>query len=75
MVIKPSGIAYDKMLPEDTVAVDVKSGKVVDGKWKPSSDTNIFLELYRAFTSIGGIAHTHSTNAAAFAQAGMTIPA
>lgn len=75
MVIKPSGVDYDGMSPEDMVVVNVETGKRVEGKWKPSSDTETHLELYRAFSDIKGIVHTHSTNAVAFAQAGMNIPA
>lgn len=75
VVIKPSGIDYDGMSPEDMVVVDLITGKVVEGKWQPSSDTKTHLELYRAFPNIGGIAHTHSINAVAFAQAGIDIPA
>ena len=75
MVIKPSGVPYEHMTAEDMVVVDVRSGEVVEGKWKPSSDTATHLELYRAFRKIGGITHTHSVNAVAFAQAGMPIPA
>ena len=75
VVIKPSGIDYDGMSPEDMVVVDLMTGKVVEGKWQPSSDTKTNLELYKAFPNIGGIAHTHSINAVAFAQAGIDIPA
>jgi L-ribulose-5-phosphate 4-epimerase len=75
MVIKPSGVDYDGMSPEDMVVVDVETGATVEGKWKPSSDTATHLELYRAFPNMKGIVHTHSTNAVAFAQAGMAIPA
>lgn len=75
MVIKPSGIEYSDMKPEDMVVVDIKTGLAVDGKWKPSSDTNTHLELYKKYLDIKGIVHTHSTNAVAFAQAGMDIPA
>ena len=75
VVIKPSGVDYDGMTPDDMVVVELATGKVVEGKWKPSSDTDTHLELYRAFDEIGGITHTHSTNAVAFAQAGMPIPA
>ena len=75
MAIKPSGVDYDEMTADDMVLVDVATGKVVEGKWKPSSDTPTHLELYRAFPEIGGITHTHSTNAVAFAQAGKAIPA
>lgn len=75
MVIKPSGVDYNSMSPEDMVVVSVETGKTVEGKWKPSSDTNTHLELYRRYSDIKGIVHTHSTNAVAFAQAGMCIPA
>ena len=75
IVIKPSGVDYDGMKPEDMVVVDLKTGKTVEGQYKPSSDTPTHLELYRAFPSIGGITHTHSINAVAYAQAGMDIPA
>ena len=57
------------------VVVKLATGETVEGKWKPSSDTKTHLELYRAFMDIGGVAHTHSVNAVAFAQAGMDIPA
>lgn len=75
MVIKPSGVAYEQMTAEDMVVVNVHSGEVVEGKWKPSSDTATHLELYRAFPKIDGITHTHSVNAVAFAQAGLPVPA
>ena len=75
IVIKPSGIDYAIMQPEDMVVVDLKTGETVEGKWKPSSDTKTHLEIYRAFPEIGGLAHTHSINAVAFAQAGLDIPA
>jgi len=75
VVIKPSGVSYDNMKPEDMVVVDLKTGNVVEGKWKPSSDTKTHLELYRKYPNIGGIVHTHSTNAVAFAQAGRSIKA
>lgn len=75
MVIKPSGVEYDKMSPDDMVVVDIESGLRVEGKWNPSSDTKTHLALYRKFKSIKGIVHTHSVNAVAFAQAGMAIPA
>lgn len=75
VVIKPSGIGYDIMKPEDMVVVDLKTGNTVEGKWKPSSDTKTHLEIYRAFPEVGGITHTHSINAVAFAQAGLDIPA
>ena len=75
VVIKPSGVDYDGMKPDDMVVVDLNTGETVEGKWKPSSDTATHLEIYRAFESVGGITHTHSVNAVAFAQAGMDIPA
>lgn len=75
IVIKPSGVAYNGMRPDDMVVVDIESGGAVEGKWKPSSDTATHLELYRRFDNIKGIVHTHSVNAVAFAQAGMAIPA
>jgi L-ribulose-5-phosphate 4-epimerase len=74
VVIKPSGVDYDKMKPEDMVVVDLK-GNVVEGNYKPSSDTATHLILYRAYPAIGGVVHTHSTWAVTFAQAGMDIPA
>ena len=75
VVIKPSGVDYDGMKPEDMVTVDLETGKKVEGDYKPSSDTPTHLALYKAFPSIGGVTHTHSVNAVAFAQAGMDIPA
>ena len=72
-VIKPSGVSYDGMCLEDMVVVDL-DGKVVDGKWKPSSDTPTHVELYKAFPNIGGVVHTHSRWATTFAQAGRAIP-
>jgi len=75
MVIKPSGVDYDGMSPEDMVVVDIATGESVEGKWKPSSDTKTHLELYRKYQEFKGIVHTHSVNAVAFAQAGMAIPA
>ncbi len=72
--IKPSGIAYDKMNADDMVLVNL-DGQVVEGKWRPSSDTQTHLALYRRYPQIGGIVHTHSTNAVAFAQAGKEIRA
>ena len=74
VVIKPSGIAYDEMSSKDMVVVDLETGNTVEGRYKPSSDTATHLELYRAFPNIGGITHTHSINAVAFAQAGIDIP-
>ena len=72
VVIKPSGVDYATMTAEDMVVVDL-DGNVVEGKWKPSSDTATHVELYKAFPAIGGITHTHSINAVSFAQAGMPI--
>lgn len=74
VVIKPSGVEYDDMTVEDMVVVDLE-GKVVEGKWRPSSDTPTHVELYKAFPDCGGIVHTHSRFATTFAQAGMDIPA
>ena len=74
VVIKPSGVSYDGMTVEDMVVVDLQ-GRVVEGKWKPSSDTPTHLALYRAFPKMGGIVHTHSRWATSFAQAGLPIPA
>ncbi len=74
MVIKPSGVDYDSMGPEDMVVVDM-NGNVVEGKYKPSSDTATHLVMYRTYPQIGGVVHTHSTWAVTFAQAGMNIPA
>lgn len=73
VVIKPSGVEYDEMTAEDMVAVSLETGEVVDGKYKPSSDTPTHLELYRAFEEVGGIVHTHSRWATSFAQAGRGI--
>lgn len=75
MVIKPSGVEYDDMRPDDMVLVDIESGKTVEGRYRPSSDTDTHLALYRAYPSMGGIVHTHSRMAASFAQAGRDIPA
>ena len=75
VVIKPSGVDYDGMKPEDMVVVDLMTGETVEGKWKPSSDTKTHLELYRQFPGLGGVTHTHSIHAVAYAQAGKDIPA
>ena len=72
-VIKPSGVEYEELKPEDMVVVDLE-GNVVDGKYKPSSDTATHLELYKAFPEMGGIVHTHSSYATSWAQAGRGIP-
>ena len=74
LVIKPSGIEYEYMTADDMVVVDI-DGKVVEGNLNPSSDTPTHLELYRNFPDVGGIVHTHSTHATAWAQAGRSIPA
>ena len=74
VVIKPSGVEYDAMTAEDMVVVDL-DGKVVEGKWRPSSDTPTHVEMYKAFPACGGIVHTHSRWATTFAQAGREIPA
>lgn len=75
MVIKPSGVDYAHMTPEDMVVVSLATGEKVEGKWKPSSDTATHVALYNAFPNIGGIVHTHSRWATSFAQAGRGIPA
>ena len=72
--IKPSGVEYDVLKPEDIVIVRLDDGKVADGALRPSSDTNSHLELYRAFPQIGGVVHTHSTFATAWAQTGKPVP-
>ena len=73
VVIKPSGVSYDDMKAEDMVVVDL-DGNVVEGSLRPSSDTPTHVVLYKAFPEIGGVVHTHSTYATAWAQAGMDIP-
>ena len=73
IVIKPSGVDFEGMTPDDMVVVDL-DGNVVEGSHRPSSDTPTHLELYRSFPSIGGIVHTHSRWATIFAQAGRSIP-
>jgi len=73
VVIKPSGVSYDEMKASDMVVVDL-DGKIIQGTLKPSSDTATHLALYKAFPNIGGVVHTHSTFATAWAQAGMDIP-
>ena len=74
VVIKPSGVDYDTMKASDMVVVDLASGEVVEGNLRPSSDTPTHLALYRAFPEIGGVVHTHSTYATAWAQAGIDLP-
>ena len=73
VVIKPSGVPYEKMTSADLVIVDME-GKVVEGRYHPSTDTPTHLELYRAFPSVGGIVHTHSPWASSFAMAGCPVP-
>jgi L-ribulose-5-phosphate 4-epimerase len=75
VVIKPSGVSYDVMKPEHMVVVSLETGKVVEGALRPSSDTATHIVLYRAFKAIGGIVHTHSLYATAWAQAKRAIPA
>ena len=72
-VIKPSGVDYDKLTPDDMVVVDL-NGKVIEGKYRPSSDTPTHIELYKKYPEIGGIVHTHSPEATSWAQAGRSIP-
>lgn len=73
VVIKPSGVSYDTMTVDDMVVVDL-DGNVVEGNLRPSSDTPTHLELYRSFPDIGGVVHTHSTYATAWAQGGIDLP-
>ena len=73
VIIKPSGVGYDKLTPEKMAAVDM-DGNIVEGDLKPSSDTLTHLELYKNFKTIGGVCHTHSTNATIWAQACRSIP-
>ena len=68
IAIKPSGVEYDVMTADDMVIVDLVSGKVVEGKYKPSSDTATHLEIYRQFPEVGGVVHTHSRWATIFSQ-------
>src|SRR5215207_5217217 len=75
VVIKPSGVSYEDMKAEDMVVVEVETGKTLEKSLKPSSDTATHLELYQAFSNIGGIVHTHSRWATIFAQAGRGIMA
>lgn len=74
VVIKPSGISYSDLKPDDMVVVDL-NGKVIEGNYKPSSDTPTHLVLYKAFPKTGGVVHTHSEWATSWAQAGLPIPA
>ena len=75
VAIKPSGVEYDEMTPEDIVLVSLETGERVEGKLKPSSDTPTHVALYRAFKGLGGIVHTHSRWATSFAQAGADVEA
>lgn len=75
MAIKPSGVSYSGMTADDMMLVDLETGRTVEGRYNPSSDTPTHLELYRAFQDIGGVVHTHSPKAVAFAQAGRAVPA
>ena len=75
VVIKPSGVPYDSLSYKQMVVVELETGKPVEGDLRPSSDTPTHLELYRSFKSIGGVTHTHSLNATAWAQARREIPA
>ena len=75
MAIKPSGVEYDVLTPEDIVLVDVKTGQKAEGKLNPSSDTDTHCELYRCFPNIGGVVHTHSRWATVFSQMGKGVPA
>lgn len=74
MAIKPSGVDYDELRPEDIVVLSIDKGEIVEGTLRPSSDTPSHLVLYRGFRSIGGLVHTHSTYATSWAQAGREIP-
>jgi L-ribulose-5-phosphate 4-epimerase len=75
LVIKPSGVSYDKMQRDDMVVVELESGKVIEGDKRPSSDTATHRALYLAWPQVGGIVHTHSRHATIWAQAGRAIPA
>lgn len=74
MVIKPSGVDYNRLRPDDLVVVALDTGEVVEGELRPSSDAPTHLVLYREFQSVGGIVHTHSSYATGWAQAGREIP-
>ena len=73
VVIKPSGVDYDELSPDKLVVLDL-DGRIVDSKLNPSSDTKTHLELYKRYPELGGIVHTHSPHAVAWAQAAMAIP-
>jgi len=74
MAIKPSGVKYDKLTPNDIVVLSIATGQVIEGKARPSSDTPTHLYLYQQFPNIGGVVHTHSQYATTFAQAHREIP-
>jgi L-ribulose-5-phosphate 4-epimerase len=74
LAIKPSGVAYNELTAEDIVIVDL-DGQTVDGRWKPSSDTPTHAELYRSFSGVGGIVHTHSHFSTVWSQAACDLPA
>jgi len=74
MAIKPSGVPYDQLTPDDIVVLKIEDGSLVEGKARPSSDSPTHLHLYRVFPNIGGIVHTHSRHATAWAQAGRDLP-
>lgn len=74
MAIKPSGVEYEALTPADMVLVDIQTGKKVEGKWNPSSDTATHCVLYRSFPTIGGVVHTHSRWATVFSQGGSGVP-
>ena len=74
MVIKPSGVSYDALSPDDMSVIELETGRQVEGALSPSSDTETHLELYRSFAYIGGVVHTHSRWATIYAQAGRGIP-
>jgi len=73
VVIKPSGVSYEKMKPDDMVVID-QEGNVVEGRFKPSTDASTHLVLYNTYKSLGGVVHTHSSYATSWAQAGRSIP-
>lgn len=75
VAIKPSGVEYDTMTSDDIVVVDLYTGRTVEGRYKPSSDTATHLEIYRSFPQVGGIVHTHSRWATIFAQMKQDVPA
>ena len=74
MAIKPSGVDYAQLKPEDIVVLSLADGRVIEGKLRPSSDTPTHLHLYQQFAGVGGIVHTHSLRATAWAQAGRALP-